>query len=45
MAQKWGVFEDVDVWGILHDEWRQRRTGVGDAGSAVEPASSMMQLL
>jgi len=26
-GQKWGVFEDVDVWGILHDEWRQRRTG------------------
>lgn len=22
--RKWGVYEDVDVRGILHDEWRQR---------------------
>ncbi|MBA7486704.1 Spermidine N(1)-acetyltransferase [subsurface metagenome] len=21
--RKWGVFEDVDVWGVLHDEWRE----------------------
>ncbi|MCM2465093.1 GNAT family N-acetyltransferase [Methanoculleus oceani] len=24
--RKWGVFEDVDVRGVLHDEWRERRT-------------------
>ena len=26
-ARKWGVFEDVDVRGVLHDEWRDRCTG------------------
>jgi RimJ/RimL family protein N-acetyltransferase len=26
-VRKWGVFEDVDVWGVLRDEWRQRCTG------------------
>ena len=24
--RKWGIFENVDVWGILHDEWRERCT-------------------
>lgn len=24
--RRWGVFEDVDVRGVLHDEWRERRT-------------------
>ncbi|ABN58417.1 MULTISPECIES: GNAT family N-acetyltransferase [Methanoculleus] len=23
-ARKWGVFEDVEVWGILRDDWRER---------------------
>ncbi|KAF5087627.1 GNAT family N-acetyltransferase [Methanoculleus horonobensis] len=25
-ARKWGVFEDVEVWGILSDDWRERWT-------------------
>ncbi|MDK2916343.1 MAG: hypothetical protein PWR25_900 [Euryarchaeota archaeon] len=25
-VRKWGVFEDVEIWGILSDEWRERRT-------------------
>jgi RimJ/RimL family protein N-acetyltransferase len=24
--RKRGTFEDVDVWGVLHDEWRERCT-------------------
>ena len=23
-VRKWGVYEDVDLWGILRDEWRER---------------------
>ncbi|WP_332448603.1 GNAT family N-acetyltransferase [Methanoculleus sp.] len=22
--RKWGVYEDVDLWGVLRDEWRER---------------------
>ncbi|HOI58557.1 MULTISPECIES: GNAT family N-acetyltransferase [unclassified Methanoculleus] len=25
-GRKWGIFEDLDVRGILHDEWRERCT-------------------
>ncbi|WP_292522199.1 GNAT family N-acetyltransferase [Methanoculleus sp.] len=25
-GRKWGVFEDIDVWGVLRDEWRERCT-------------------
>lgn len=24
--RKWGVFEDVDIWGVLSDDWREQCT-------------------